>query len=40
MPKSLSVGIGWADTFDVGIDTGTPVDDKDYQVPFIVSTCV
>jgi hypothetical protein len=34
MPKSLPVGIGWADTFDVGIDTGTPVDDKDYQVPF------
>jgi len=20
--------------FDVGADTGTPVDDKDYQVPF------
>lgn len=23
-----------ADPFDVGIDTGTPVDDADYQVPF------
>jgi arylsulfatase len=34
MRKSLPVSIGWADTFDVGIDTGTPVDDKDYQVPF------
>ena len=22
------------ETFDVGIDTRTPVDDKDYQVPF------
>jgi len=22
------------ETFDVGADTGTPVDDKDYQVPF------
>jgi len=22
------------ETFDVGRDTGTPVDDKDYQVPF------
>jgi len=21
-------------TFNVGIDTGTPVDDSDYQVPF------
>jgi arylsulfatase A-like enzyme len=34
MPKSLPVGIGWVETFDVGIDTGTPVDDNDYQVPF------
>jgi hypothetical protein len=24
----------WDETFDVGMDTGTPVDDKDYQVPF------
>jgi hypothetical protein len=22
------------ETFDIGSDTGTPVDDKDYQVPF------
>jgi hypothetical protein len=22
------------ETFDIGIDTRTPVDDKDYQVPF------
>ena len=34
MPKSLPVGIGWVETFNVGIDTGTPVDDRDYQVPF------
>ncbi|MBB4015810.1 arylsulfatase [Chelatococcus caeni] len=34
MPKSLPVGIGWVETFNVGIDTGTPVDDEDYQVPF------
>jgi arylsulfatase len=33
MPKSLPIGIGWVETFDVGIDTGTSVDD-DYQVPF------
>lgn len=24
----------WDETFDVGVDTGTPVDDKDYQLPF------
>jgi arylsulfatase A-like enzyme len=34
MPRSLPVSLGWAETFDVGIDTGTPVDDADYQVPF------
>jgi arylsulfatase len=34
MPKSLPIGIGWVETFNVGVDTGTPVDDKDYQVPF------
>jgi len=34
MPRSLPVGIGWVETFNVGVDTGTPVDDKDYQVPF------
>jgi hypothetical protein len=22
------------ETFDIGSDTGTPVDDQDYQVPF------
>ena len=34
MPKSLPVGIGWVETFNVGIDTGTSVDGQDYQVPF------
>jgi hypothetical protein len=24
----------WDDNLDVGSDTGTPVDDRDYQVPF------
>ena len=24
----------WDETFDIGLDTGTPVDDGDYQVPF------
>ena len=27
----------WDETFDVGADTGTPVDDQDYQVPFAFS---
>jgi arylsulfatase len=25
----------WDETFDVGSDTGTPVDDKDYKCPFV-----
>lgn len=24
----------WDETFDIGVDTGTPVDDNDYKVPF------
>jgi arylsulfatase len=24
----------WDETFNIGADTGTPVDDQDYQVPF------
>ena len=34
MPKSLPITTGWNEVFNVGIDTATPVDDKDYQVPF------
>ncbi|CAH1669480.1 arylsulfatase [Chelatococcus asaccharovorans] len=34
MPKSLPITLAWDETFNVGIDTGTPVDDKDYSVPF------
>lgn len=34
MPRSLPVGIGWVETFNVGIDTGIPVDDADYRVLF------
>jgi arylsulfatase len=34
MPRSLGIVLPWCETFAVGIDTGTPVDDKDYQVPF------
>jgi arylsulfatase A-like enzyme len=34
VPRSLPVGIGWVETFNVGVDTGTAVDPQDYQVPF------
>jgi arylsulfatase len=34
MPRSLGIVLPWCEPFAVGIDTGTPVDDKDYQVPF------
>jgi len=34
MPKSLPITLMWGETFNVGIDTGTSVDDADYQVPF------
>jgi arylsulfatase len=34
MPHSLPIAIAWDETFNVGIDTGTSVDDSDYQVPF------
>jgi arylsulfatase len=34
MPKSLPIAVAWDETFNVGLDTGTPVDDKDYSVPF------
>ena len=34
MPRSLPITLLWDETFNVGIDTGTSVDDQDYQVPF------
>jgi arylsulfatase A-like enzyme len=34
MPRSLPIALMWDETFNVGLDTGTPVDDQDYQVPF------
>ena len=34
MEHTLPFTLQWDETFDVGMDTGTPVDDKDYQVPF------
>jgi arylsulfatase len=34
MAHSLPISIMRCETFNVGHDTGTPVDDADYQVPF------
>jgi arylsulfatase A-like enzyme len=34
MSRSLPLVLPWEETFNVGLDTGTPVDDQDYQVPF------
>jgi arylsulfatase len=34
MEHTVPVILQWDDTFDIGEDTGTPVDDRDYQVPF------
>jgi hypothetical protein len=32
--RTLPLILQWDENLDVGSDTGTPVDDKDYQVPF------
>jgi hypothetical protein len=34
MERTLPLILQWDETFDVGADTGTPVDDNDYIVPF------
>jgi arylsulfatase A-like enzyme len=34
MERTIPLTLPWDETFDVGSDTGTPVDDADYQVPF------
>ncbi len=34
MEHTLPFILEWDENLDVGSDTGTPVDDKDYQVPF------
>jgi arylsulfatase len=34
VPHTVPFIFGVDESFDVGSDTGTPVDDKDYQVPF------
>ena len=34
LPRTVPIIWAWDETFDVGLDTGTSVDDADYQVPF------
>jgi arylsulfatase len=34
MERTVPLILQWDETFDVGADTGTPVDDNDYQIPF------
>jgi arylsulfatase A-like enzyme len=34
MEHTIPFILQWDENFDVGADTGTPVDDQDYQVPF------
>jgi arylsulfatase len=34
MDRTIPFILQWDEAFDVGIDTGTPVEDRDYQVPF------
>jgi arylsulfatase len=35
MEHTLPITLMWDENLDVGSDTGTPVDDADYQVPFV-----
>jgi hypothetical protein len=34
IPHTIALINEWDETFDMGSDTGTSVNDKDYQVPF------
>ena len=34
MEHTVPLTLPWDKTFDIGSDTGTPVNDQDYQVPF------
>lgn len=37
MERTIPLILEWDENLDVGSDTGTPVDDQDYQVPFAFS---
>jgi hypothetical protein len=34
LERTVALTLPWDETFDIGSDTGTPVSDQDYQVPF------
>ena len=34
LERTIPLLLPWDETFDIGSDTGTPIDDKDYRVPF------
>ena len=34
LERTVPLTLPWDETFDIGSDTGTPVDDRDYRVPF------
>ncbi len=34
MEKTVPMLLQWDENFDVGADTGSPVDDRDYKTPF------
>jgi arylsulfatase len=34
MERTIPLILPWDETFDIGSDTGTGVDDADYQIPF------
>jgi hypothetical protein len=34
LERTIPLILQWDETFDIGSDTGTGVDDRDYQVPF------
>ena len=35
MEHTIPFTLQWDETFDIGSDTGTPVNDQDYHVPFV-----
>ena len=37
MKRTIPLILQWDETFDIGSDTGTPVDDKDYQILFTLT---
>jgi hypothetical protein len=40
IPKTIPFLMPADETFDVGVDTRTPVNDQDYQVPFLFNDTI